>query len=61
MHSVRLFAHEDIRIGDFDEPSRGTDLTVRIIAQPPPEADGHVPEKQISRWLNEGGAVLAHD
>jgi len=37
------------------------DTAVKVIVQPSPEPDSHVLDKQIHRWLTEGGAVLPHD
>jgi len=37
------------------------DTAVKIIVRPSPEPDSNVLEKQIHRWLTEGGAVLPHD
>ena len=54
-------AREDGRIDDVPEPQLGADETVQLLLRPSCGPVAHVPDKQIHRWLNDGGAVLPHD
>lgn len=60
-HAVRFPARADGRIDDVQEPWLGLDVTVQLLAGPSPGPDDRLPDKQIHRWLDDGGTVLPHD